>query len=138
MQNGSFVSEKSQIEKIWLREHTFARILLLLMSQRLLPIECWFEKKVFSQTHYHKLEKFRLLFETDAVFKIQKFVYTIFIQQLCQWIKRKLQNLYGKFLIDHVDVTDGNDHTRLTLKYQLIWFNRLLCRVLTWICDNST
>lgn len=45
----------------------------------------------------------------EAVLLIQKSVYTIFIQQLCQWLNGKLVDTYNEFFIMNVDVVDGNE-----------------------------
>ncbi|KAL7021042.1 hypothetical protein ACKWTF_011724 [Chironomus riparius] len=42
----------------------------------------------------------------EALQAIQKSVYSIFIQQLCQWLNGKFLDIYGEFFIMHVDPLD--------------------------------
>lgn len=42
----------------------------------------------------------------EALQTIQKSVYSIFIQQLCQWLNGKFLDTYGEFFITHMDQSD--------------------------------
>lgn len=44
----------------------------------------------------------------EALQIIQKSVYSIFIQQLCQWLNGKFIDMYGEFFIMHVDPSDAS------------------------------